>query len=83
MTYFLFGVIAFEGSHSGGGETPVSVQLVIEQVAEIIFKKKLPCPAVPRRGPDAGVHRIQAIFFDSGMNVTDSCPFLQSRIFLQ
>ena len=41
MTYFLFGVIAFEGSHSGGGETPVSIQLVIEQVAEIIFKKNL------------------------------------------
>jgi hypothetical protein len=41
MTYFLFGVIAFGGSHSGGGETPVSIQLVIEQVAEIIFKKNL------------------------------------------
>ena len=28
--YYLFGVIAFGGSHSGGGETPMSVQLGIE-----------------------------------------------------
>ena len=39
MTYFLFEVIAIGGSHSDAGETPVSIQLVIEQVAEIIFKK--------------------------------------------
>jgi hypothetical protein len=26
------------------------------------IKKKLPCPAVPRRGPEAGIHHILAMF---------------------
>ena len=30
MMYYLFGVIAFLGNHSGGGEAPVSILLVIE-----------------------------------------------------
>ena len=42
------------------------------------FKKLL--PAVPRRGPEAGFHRIHYDFHGSGMNSIDSCLFLQSRI---
>ena len=30
MRKYLSGVIAFEGSHSGGGGTPLSVYLIIE-----------------------------------------------------
>ena len=41
------------------------------------FKK--PLPAVPRRGPEAGFHRIHYDFHGSGVNPIDSCLFLQSR----
>jgi hypothetical protein len=43
--------------------------------------KKNHCPAVPRRGPEAGFNRIHYDFHGSGMNHIDSCPFLQSPIF--
>ena len=39
------------------------------------FKKNL--PAVPRRGPEAGFHRIHHDFHGSGVNPIDSCLFLQ------
>jgi len=35
-------------------------------------------PAVPRRGPEAGLHRIHYDFHGSGVNHIDSCLFLQS-----
>jgi len=35
---------------------------------------------VPRRGPEAGVHRgVKLIFQNLGVNVIGSCAFLQSR----
>ena len=43
------------------------------------FKKTL--PAVPRRGPEAGFHRIHYDFHGSGVNHIDSCLFLQSQFF--
>ncbi len=49
MTYYLFGVIAFGGRHSGGGETPGSVSINIEHGAEITFKKKLPARRASKR----------------------------------
>ena len=36
-------------------------------------------PAVPRRGPEAGFHRIHYDFHGSGVNSIDSCLFLQSK----
>ena len=36
------------------------------------------CPAVPRRGPEAGSTRV-CNFHRSGVNLQSSCPFLQSR----
>ena len=38
-------------------------------------------PAMPRRGPDAGIFRLYYNFHDSGLNRIDSCPFLQSHFF--
>jgi hypothetical protein len=43
--------------------------------------KKNPWPAVPRRSPEAGFHHVHYDFHGSGVNPTDSCTFLQSRIF--
>ena len=37
-----------------------------------------PLPAVPRRGPEAGLHQIYYDFHDLGLNHIDSCLFLQS-----
>ena len=34
---------------------------------------------MPRRGPEAGFHRIHYDFHGSGVNHTDSCQFLQSK----
>ena len=45
------------------------------------FQKTL--PAVPRRGPEAGFHRVYYDFHGSGVNPIDSCLFLQKRIFLK
>ena len=40
--------------------------------------KKLPCPAVPRRGPEAGSpHTHLNDVYGSGVNLIDSCRFLQ------
>jgi hypothetical protein len=46
-------------------------------------KKTVICPAVPRRGPEAGSPRKDDSdgFHDSGVNAR-SCAFLQSRFFL-
>ena len=41
------------------------------------FKK--PLPAVLRRGPEAGFHRIYYDFHGLGANHIDSCPFQQSQ----
>jgi hypothetical protein len=38
---------------------------------------------VPRRGPEAGVRRVQDDFYGSGVNQIDLCLFLQNRFFLQ
>jgi len=43
---------------------------------------KSPCPAVPRRGPEAGNHRIIMDFHVSGVNAR-SCAFQQSPFSLK
>ena len=37
--------------------------------------RKPSCPAVPRRGPEAGAHRIIGYFHTFGMNPTGSSAF--------
>ena len=36
---------------------------------------------MPRRGPEAGFHRIHYDFHGLGVTPIDSCPFLQTRFF--
>ena len=47
MIYYLFGVIAFGGGHSCGGETPVSVKLVLSHFSKS-YQSRVLCP-VPHR----------------------------------
>ncbi len=45
-----------------------------------VTNNKKTLPAVPRRGPEAGFHRIHYDFHGSGVDHIDSCLYLQSRI---
>ena len=47
------------------------------RISNKTIKKTL--PAVPRRGPEAGFHRIHYDFHGLGVNPIDSCLFLQSK----
>jgi len=47
----------------------------------VTTNSKISLPAVPRRGPEAGVLRIFCDFHGSGLNQIDSCLVLQSPFY--
>ena len=73
LGFFTLSIICDERRRPEGRPAAASITVLIKQ-SEI-------CPAVPRRGPEAGSPHICDIH-GSGVNSKSSCPFPQSINFI-